>query len=467
MAGQPNVVVVDEVLAVARPSLYTILILVLCVVIAMAEGYDSGAMAFAAPLVAQKWGLSPQSVGMALSMSFIGTLVGCIVLAPLGDRWGRRPGTILGLFIVGAGTAAGMIAPDYLSLLASRFVAGLGLGLTLPIVLAFVMEILSNRLRVAAVVLISCAYPLGAAVGGNVVSQLIQDYEHRAAFLVGGVMTAIVLVLSVIWLPESPLYLARKKSNSPRLPQLLRRLGAEFSGAARSFVLAEEPAPKSPMAALLAQGRARTTLLLWLLMFSNMAMVMFMTSWLPSLLTNIGRSPEEAIRGTSLYHASGVLGGLLLAILVYWFKPAWVLACAYVVTILAILGLAFLESSTSYSLVIALAGAMIAGTQFCVNAVVNAYYPSSIRATAAGFAGAAGRVGGILAPIAGGIAIAHASAAEQGFLVVIVPIATALLAALLLRSRATDFTAGTRTSSQSAAATVRDGFVQPSTQSQP
>src|SRR5262245_45465285 len=51
-------------------------VLGLCVLMAMAEGYDVQVMAHAAPLLARAWGLGPSEIGLLLTASVLGIVLG-------------------------------------------------------------------------------------------------------------------------------------------------------------------------------------------------------------------------------------------------------------------------------------------------------------------------------------------------------------------------------------------------------
>src|SRR5688500_11534554 len=55
------------------------------------DGYDVLAMTFAAPGISQAWGVGKAELGLMLSSGLVGMAAGSLLLAPQGDRFGRRP----------------------------------------------------------------------------------------------------------------------------------------------------------------------------------------------------------------------------------------------------------------------------------------------------------------------------------------------------------------------------------------
>ena len=427
---------VDDVLAAAKPSAFTLLALALCILVGMSEGYDIQVMALAAPLVAKAWSLSSAAVGLLLTASVVGLVVGSLLLSPLGDLWGRRPGVIVGMLVAGVATVAGAWMPDMATLMSVRFVAGIGLGLALPNVIALAMEVVPTRWRVIAIVLVNCGYPLGGALGSAWVGSRIPTHGYPIAFLAGGIATLVVTLLCIALLPESPLLLARRPARAGELARLLQRLGGTFTPGPGGFALHEAAPPHSRVAALFERDRVGATLLLWLVNFAGLAMVYFFVNWLPSIIVGSGEQPARALMAVSLFSFSGIAGGVLLAMMLRVAPATRLLGVAYAVALVASLALAATPTiGTAFFALVGVAGAAMVGSQFCLTAVVNQFYPSAIRATASGYATGAGRLGAMFAPLAGAAVMASVVHAQQALAAAAAPAAVALLAVLVLERR--------------------------------
>ncbi len=413
-------------------TLYAAGMLVLCVLVGATEGYDVQAMALAAPLVRAAWHLGFDQIGMLLAVSAIGLVIGSFLLSPLGDALGRRPAILLGLLIAGLGTGGSAFVPDLGPMIVARLVAGVGLGLALPNVLAVAMELMPRRAHAFAVVLVSCGYPLGAAIGAATASMLIPTHGWAAVFLVGGAGSAIALLLSALLLPESPSFLARRPAREAELARLLARLGRRIPPATLQQKVEQVEGTRERIAALFAPERRRATSLLWLISLGNVALVYFFFSWLPSLITASGFAPEEALRATSLFSVSGAIGALLMVFLLPRLGALRVLVAAYVAAIVVTVLFARPEAGVSFHLIIAVAGAAIIGSQFCLSAIIAQYYPGAIRATASGFAAGIGRAGSILTPIIAGALIGVLGGGQRAFLIALAPAGIALVAAVWL-----------------------------------
>lgn len=107
---------IRDVIDRAAVGRFQIVLIVVCAVLNMVDGFDILVMSFAASGVAAEWGLNGAQVGLLLSASLAGMALGSALLAPLADRVGRRPLSIgcLAVSTVGMGLAA--IAPSYVVL---------------------------------------------------------------------------------------------------------------------------------------------------------------------------------------------------------------------------------------------------------------------------------------------------------------------------------------------------------------
>ncbi|MGV1683874.1 MFS transporter [Sphingopyxis sp. NJF-3] len=396
-------------------------------------------MALAAPSLASEWRLVPMMTGLILTASVAGLVFGSFVLSPLGDSKGRRPAILLGLGIAAYGTVAGAYAADITTLMLVRFVAGVGLGLAMPVVIILAVEVMPRRLSAVVVAIVCSGYALGAGIGGLFVGPYVaQDYT--LVFKAGGAATLVALIGSFLWLPESPTILSRTDGgDSARLRRLVTAPGKNMPGVPDTLshgLSDSRPTALSLVVALFAPEWRLRTPLLWAVNFANMALVYYFVSWLPSILSAQGASVAVAVSGAAYFSFGGVLGGIAMSLLLRPAGPYIILASANLITFacIAILGLGTM-SDWQFVVVIALSGASIIGSQFALTAIVNQIYPGAIRATALGYATGAGRVGAMVAPMTGGVLLSLASTPQTAILATMAFAAIALFAILTLQKQ--------------------------------
>jgi AAHS family 4-hydroxybenzoate transporter-like MFS transporter len=197
--------------------------------------------------------------------------------------------------------------------------------------------------------------------------------------------------------------------------------------------MTEPMLPGFPVGHLFKDGRAPTTLLLWVTFFMNLLMLYFLVNWLPSVLREIGVPVERAIISIALLNLGGIVGGILLARAIDKIGPYGLLVAAYIgaAILTAAIGMTG-PSFTVLMLVVFLAGFCVIGAQFAINAVAASAYPTAIRSTGVGWALGIGRVGSIVGPVVGGVLIAAEIGVRELFWISAVPALVAAAAILIL-----------------------------------
>jgi MFS transporter, AAHS family, 3-hydroxyphenylpropionic acid transporter len=348
----------------AAPVRFTI---ALCFVAAVFEGLDIQSMGVAAPRLAPAFHLGPGQLGIALSASTFGLMLGAGAGGWFSDRVGRKPVLIVSMICLGVFSLVTTIAGTIGKLLLIRAFAGIGLGGAFPTLIALVSEITSSRSRVTALACVYCGLPVGGIVAG-LVAAVAPDWRY--IFYVGGFGP-------LIFVPV----LARYLSN----PTQVHR---------------SESATRGQISWIFG-SRTRTTLLLWMAYFFTLLVVYVLLNWLPSLVLGRGYSHTKAAASSVVLNIGAVVGSLFLGYVSDRGRSAAVLNVTYVGMIAALLLLAlpfrgaFLPGAFA-------AGFFVIGGQLVLYAIAPTLYPTSARGTGVGAAVAVGRIGAIVGPLIGG-----------------------------------------------------------------
>jgi len=166
---------------------FKIKLMVWSVLIAMIDGYDIGAIAFAAPHLVADWHVSPKALGLVLSASNIGVLFGSQIFGWVGDRYGRKTWLILCNLLFGVLTYWAAYATNLTELTWLRLIAGLGIGGVIPNVVAINAESAPRHLRATLAIIAVGLVPIGGALAGFAAAVLIPQYGWPILFKIGGV----------------------------------------------------------------------------------------------------------------------------------------------------------------------------------------------------------------------------------------------------------------------------------------
>ena len=140
MAEQP-VVLVSKLLDERGLSSFQIKLIIWSLFIVFVDGYDIGAIAFAAPHLVQSWHVDRESLGPVFSASLIGILFGSAIFGWIGDRYGRKAALIGSLLLFGIFTWIAAYAGNLNQMFWLRLIAGLGIGGVIPNVIAINAEV--------------------------------------------------------------------------------------------------------------------------------------------------------------------------------------------------------------------------------------------------------------------------------------------------------------------------------------
>ncbi|MDB5685197.1 MAG: hypothetical protein JWM38_2603 [Sphingomonas bacterium] len=391
-----------EILRKSPMSRFQVIAVAITVGLNALDGFDVLSISFAAPGIASEWGVDRGALGIVLSMGLIGMGLGSLLLAPFADVIGRRPIMLLSLGAMATGMLLSATADNVYMLSVWRVLTGLGIGAMLPSINAVAAEYSNERRRDLSVAIMSIGYPVGAVIGGSIAALLLNHFDWRAVFILGGVVSALFIPLILWRVPESISFLVQKQPAGAleRINHTLGRMGHP--------TLTALPA----QAAKADRGRPtdifRTSLLpvtaaLAGAYFLHILTFYYMQSWIPKIVVDLGFTQSQGSGVLVWANLGGVAGGAALGALAFrvGLKPLTVLATlgtAILVTMFGRLG----ADLTMLQVAVFVAG-------FCWNAaVVGLYalaakqYPTHVRATGTGFMIGFGRVGAAVAPILAG-----------------------------------------------------------------
>src|SRR5437764_10348853 len=288
---------------------FQIELLLTCAAVLFLDGFDTQAIGYVAPSIAKEWGMTRGALGPVFSAGLFGLMIGALLFGPLADRIGRKKIIIFSTLAFGLGALATAFVEDVNTLLAIRFLTGLGLGGAMPNAVAMTSEFNPRRRRATTLMIMFCGFSVGAALGGLLAAALIPQFGWRSVFVVGGIAPLLLVPILALRLPESVRFLALTGHANERVAQLLAFISPKAAFApATQFVIHEPGLAGIPVLHLFKESRTPVTLLLWVVFFMSLLDLYFLSNWLPTVLNDLGASVSSAAAIGSMLQVGGVVG---------------------------------------------------------------------------------------------------------------------------------------------------------------
>ncbi|MGC1354832.1 MAG: MFS transporter [Xanthobacteraceae bacterium] len=405
MAGDPEIQV-SRLLDERGFGPFQIRMLIWTIILGMIDGYDIGAIAFAAPHLVRDWHLQPSDLKWVLTASNIGVLFGSQLMGFVGDRYGRKTALIVSNLLFGVLTFAAAYSTDLTQMFWLRFFAGFGIGGVIPNIVAINAESAPRRLRATIAIIAVGFVPAGGALAGLASAALIPRYGWPVLFHIGGVIPVIAALGGTIGLPESIKYMALHEGGRAKMAKLVAaiRPGFDVPANARFVIEDEQQAPSSNPVYLFRNGLWLITPLLWLLFALNLMGYFFLISWTPTLLAAAKLPQATAALAGAALQIGGTIGALVLC---WWLHRHRFFAIAILfvlaVPVVASIGYAGLTSATALLAATFFGGFLVLGIQSGINVSGALVYPTSLRANGSGWELGIGRLGSIIGPLLGAL----------------------------------------------------------------
>lgn len=402
----------------ARFNRFHAKVLLWCLLILIIDGYDIAVAGIALPSIMQQMGVNASTAGFMASSALFGMMFGAMVLGTLSDLIGRRWALSIGVMLFSVFTAAAGFTKDPISFSVVRFIAGLGIGGVLPVIVAQMVEYSPKKIRSLMTALMTSGYALGGILAAVLGKQLIGEYGWQVVFIAAGVPVLLIpFILKLV--PESMTYLISRRRNG-ELAEVARNLqpGVKHPADAQFVVPTADRVAGAPVSRLFQDGRGPSTVLFWIAFFSGLFMVYALSSWLTKLMAMAGYSLGSALSFVIALNVGAIIGAVGGGWLADKFNIKWVLVGMYALGGVLLYLMTFQTSTELRYLIIGAVGACTTGAQLVAYAYCGQFYPMSIRSTGIGMASGVGRLGAIAAPLLIGQIIALELPLEQNFLVI-------------------------------------------------
>jgi AAHS family 4-hydroxybenzoate transporter-like MFS transporter len=418
---------------IGRVHVVTVVLLIFTMIV---DGYDIFLVGIVLPFLAKDLGVAPAALTIVAVVQQFGLLLGNFVVGPIADRYGRRVTLLTCLTVFGALTLVAPFASTVPEFVVLRFVTGVFLSGVIPNAIALVSELMPTRVRATFVSITFAGFTMGTTVIGAPVVKWLVPYGWEYAFVAGGVLPLLLVAILYFGLPESLRFLAGRAPHDPRIPLQLRRLDSSLALTGNeTFVVrgVEAGADKVPILMLFRDGRAATTVLLWIGFHMAFIVSNLMGTWRNQVLTAGGLSLDQIASIMFFPGVAGVIGTLTSGYVMDRLGATRVLPVYLAAASIAMAAIAFLDLPSVWTMIaFVVSGYFSNGGLSGLNALASITYPSQVRATGVSWAHAAGRAGSMVGPALGGALIAAGFGVTGVFLVTAVPQLCAGIAILVM-----------------------------------
>lgn len=165
--------------------------------------------------------LTPARKGWLSAILFVGMMIGGYIWGSLGDSLGRRVVLINAMFLNAAAGLLSSLSQGFYVFLVLRFISGVGVGGSIPVVWTYFGEFQPAQRRGAALSVLASFWMVGnVAVAGLAWAVIPHDlgwsdpahfqYNSWRIFVALSALPSLFVAIALMWLPDSPRFLLTK-----------------------------------------------------------------------------------------------------------------------------------------------------------------------------------------------------------------------------------------------------------------
>ena len=389
-----------------------ILTLAIVSLVLFIDGFDMYFLGKILPAIAEGLGGESTDMRQVVNYQQIGMAVGAFLMPPLADRVGRKPILGLCLLVFGSLSFWAAFATGFTMLAWLRGVSGIFYSAMLPIGLALLAESTPRRRRALFMSIALVCFSGGNLGSGVMTAWFLDELGWEGFFIFGGIVP-LAAILLLVFVPESLAFRVNRDGADPRLPSAIQRLDPAAQvpiGTVFHMGDQDEVSRAGPLAMFGSRYRIQT-ILLFAACFFALGNIALLANWLATFMYELAELPIETF---AFYMIIGYFGGASGTLAMGWLmdrmNPYWLIAGYFIVDAAAILSLGYIPPQAAVAFVTALVvwNFCQVGGQTGINNLATLSYPPEMRSSGIGWAGGVGRIGGIVFPFLGGLALAAA-----------------------------------------------------------
>jgi putative MFS transporter len=330
-------------------------------------------------------------IGAFVAATFAGLFVGTFFLGFLADRFGRRAIFTYALLGYAAASVAMACQTSSGGLLLWRFIAGIGIGVEIITIDAYITELVPSGMRGRAFAVnqavMFIAVPIVAFLSWSLVPLSPFGVDGwRWVVLIGAAASMVIWILR-LFVPESPLWLARhgRTDEAVKILQALEaKAGATATRPPKTGALPAHAAANVGYAELFKPPYLSLVVLFMVFNFCQAFGFYGFANWVPTLLVEKGITVTKSLEYSFIVAFAYPIAPLLAASFADKLERKWIICGACVAII--VFGLAFSQFTAPALLI--LSGVLLTAANMSMSYAYHAYqtevFPTSIRARASG-----------------------------------------------------------------------------------
>jgi SP family xylose:H+ symportor-like MFS transporter len=188
-------------------------------------GFDFAVIAGALPSLRNEFALTSWWEGFLTGSLALGCVVGCIIAGAQSERYGRKPGLLTAALLFAFSSIGMALAGSLVVFISMRFAAGIGVGMASMLSPLYIAEVSPAAVRGRNVAINQLTIVIGILITNLVNYMLAGTGPDAWRWMFGlGAVPAILFLVGVIWLPETPRWLM-KAGRDTQARKVLQKIG--------------------------------------------------------------------------------------------------------------------------------------------------------------------------------------------------------------------------------------------------
>jgi SP family arabinose:H+ symporter-like MFS transporter len=271
-------------------------------------GYDTAVIAGAIGYLQTKFHLSSAMVGWAASSAIWGCVFGAMAAGYLSDRFGRKKVLIVTAILFFVSSLGAAVPVNLTQFVLARFVGGLGIGAASMLSPLYISEIAPSKIRGTLVSL----YQLAIVIGINLIYFVnlkiasmgddVWNVELGWRYMLGsGVLPALLFLILLFLVPESPRWLTKKKRFDEAFDTLEKVNGKEKADEVMNEIKGALSHETGTIRELFSPGLRKAMIVgIVLALFSQITGINAIIYYAPEIFKSIGFGADSAFLQTVL-----------------------------------------------------------------------------------------------------------------------------------------------------------------------